>query len=133
MIFRRSQKVTVCLSASPSHYLLLNQWAEFNQTCYMTFPHGKDVQEQVCLAVHLSIHHTISNISTEHGDFAIAFHQLRSLVLSCYKSAERLPIFHALCQDTIITVLRIMWCFIGVVISSCNHDQQQNTKTYNSS
>ena len=31
----------------PSCYLLLNHWAEFNQTCYMTSPHGKGVGEQV--------------------------------------------------------------------------------------
>ena len=30
------------LSICPSGYLL-NHWAEFNQTCYMTFPHGKGV------------------------------------------------------------------------------------------
>ena len=29
-----------------SHYLLLNHWAEFNQTCYITSPHGKNVLEQ---------------------------------------------------------------------------------------
>ena len=33
-------------SICPSHYLLLNQWVEFNQTCYITFPHGKGLQEQ---------------------------------------------------------------------------------------
>ena len=27
--------------------LLLNHWAEFNQTCYTTFPHGKGVREQI--------------------------------------------------------------------------------------
>ena len=31
--------------------LLLNPWAEFNQTCYMTSPHGKGVGEQVCPSV----------------------------------------------------------------------------------
>ena len=27
-------------------YLLLNQWAQFNRTCYMTYPYGKCVREQ---------------------------------------------------------------------------------------
>ena len=30
-------------SICPSCYLLLKNWAEFNQTCYFTFPHGKSV------------------------------------------------------------------------------------------
>ena len=37
------------LSICPSRYLL-NQWAEFNQTCYLTSPHGKGVGEQVHLS-----------------------------------------------------------------------------------
>ena len=28
-----------------SHYILLNYWAEFNQTCYMISPPDKGVQE----------------------------------------------------------------------------------------
>ena len=35
-----------CPSVCPLRCLLLNHWAEFNQTCYITFPHGKNVQEQ---------------------------------------------------------------------------------------
>ena len=35
-------RVSVCLS----RYLFLNHWAEFNQTCYITSLHGKDVREQ---------------------------------------------------------------------------------------
>ena len=31
----------------------LNHWAELNQACYMTSPHGQDVEEQVCLSVML--------------------------------------------------------------------------------
>ena len=31
----------------------LNHSAESNQTCYMTSPHGKDVEEQVCLSIML--------------------------------------------------------------------------------
>ena len=33
-------------SICPSCYLLLNHWMEFHQTCYITSPHGKGVQEQ---------------------------------------------------------------------------------------
>ena len=41
-------------------YLLLNLWVEFYQTCYITSPHGKGVQEQhyfsVCpSSIHLSV------------------------------------------------------------------------------
>ena len=36
---------------SPSHYLPLNHWAEFNQTCYMTSPHDKGVREQYYFSV----------------------------------------------------------------------------------
>ena len=67
------------LSVHPSHYLLLNQWAEYNQTCYMTTPHGKDVREQY---IFLSIRHTISNISMERRNFAMACHQLHNLVIN---------------------------------------------------
>ena len=84
-----------------SRYLFLNHWVELNQTCYMTSPHGKGVQEQQ-FSVHLSVtlsspkplgmlhapcgkgmqeqvlsfHHNISNISMECGDFVMACHQL---------------------------------------------------------
>ena len=43
----------VRLSICPSLYLLLIHWAEFNQTCYMTSPHGKGVGEQVHTSVML--------------------------------------------------------------------------------
>ena len=39
---------SVCPSISLSCYLLQNHWGEFNQTCYMTSPCGKNVQEWVC-------------------------------------------------------------------------------------
>ena len=43
-----------------SCYLILNHWAEYNQTCYITSPHGKSVREQHFFtvrpsSVHLSI------------------------------------------------------------------------------
>ena len=36
----------LCPSICPSCYLLLNHRVEFNQTCYITSPHGKGVREQ---------------------------------------------------------------------------------------
>ena len=49
-----------CPSICPSRYLLLNHWAEFNQTRYITSPHGKGAREQIIfyvrpLSVHLSV------------------------------------------------------------------------------
>ena len=41
---------SICLCC----YLLLNHWADFNQTCCMTSLHGKGVQKQVCLSFHQS-------------------------------------------------------------------------------
>ena len=44
----------------PSRYLLLNHQVEFNQTCYITSPHGKGVREQhylFCPFVHSCIRH----------------------------------------------------------------------------
>ena len=43
-----------------ARYLILNYWVEFYQTCYITSPHGKGVQEQhyfcMCpLSVHLLV------------------------------------------------------------------------------
>ena len=43
-----------------SRYLLLNHWAEFYQTCYITSSHGKGVQEQhyflcACVSIHLCV------------------------------------------------------------------------------
>ena len=35
-----------CPSICPSRYLLLNHWAEINQTCYITSSHSKIVREQ---------------------------------------------------------------------------------------
>ena len=57
------------VSVHLSRYLLLNHWAEFNQTYYMASPHGKGVQEQhyfpVCLvSVHPSVRHTVSSQTT---------------------------------------------------------------------
>ena len=41
LFFRVSiRRPSICLS----HYLLLNHWVEFNQTCYITSPHGKGVR-----------------------------------------------------------------------------------------
>ena len=41
-----SVKTSVRPFFCPSRYLLLNHLAEFNQTCYITYPRGKDVREQ---------------------------------------------------------------------------------------
>ena len=50
---------SICPCVRLSHYLLLNHWAEFYQTCYITFPYGRGVQEQhSCVrlsSVHLSV------------------------------------------------------------------------------
>ena len=56
-----------CPSICLSHYLLLNHWAEFSQTCYITSPHGKGVREQhffpcvhrpfICLSHYLLLNH----------------------------------------------------------------------------
>ena len=50
-------------SVRPSRYLLLNQWMEFNQTCYMTSPHCKGCNSNISfLFVHPTspyVHHTI--------------------------------------------------------------------------
>ena len=50
-----------CPSICLSHYLLLNHWEEFNQTCYITSLHGKGVREQHFFfrvsVVHPSVHH----------------------------------------------------------------------------
>ena len=56
LFFRPIVPTSICLS----RYLFLILWAEFNQTCYMTSPHGKGVREQhyfsVCLSVCSSIY-----------------------------------------------------------------------------
>ena len=39
--------VSMCPSICLSCYLLLNNWGEFNQTCYITSPNGKGVREQL--------------------------------------------------------------------------------------
>ena len=41
-IFPCVRRPSIC----PSRYLLLSHRAEFNQTCYITSPHGKGVREQ---------------------------------------------------------------------------------------
>ena len=58
IIFRASillciPRPSICLSC----YLLLNHWAKFNQTCYITSSHGKGVRKQHYFSVCLSVHH----------------------------------------------------------------------------
>ena len=66
---RPSVRRSICLS----RYLLLNCKAEFNQTCFITSPHGKGVREQhyfsVCPSVHASgvVHLSITVISETTG------------------------------------------------------------------
>ena len=59
-----SNIIFLCLHVSirafvvhPSVCHLLNHWAKFNQTCYITTPHGKGVREQHYFFVHLSFIH----------------------------------------------------------------------------
>ena len=40
-----------CPSICPSRSLILNHWAEFNTTCYMTSPHSKGGQKQYYFTV----------------------------------------------------------------------------------
>ena len=67
---------SVCPSVHPPCYL----------PCYMTSPHGKSVREQHYF-FHPSICQAISNISMEHGDFAMACYGLRNLVLFLVKKS----------------------------------------------
>ena len=46
-------------SLCQSRYLLLNKWAEFYQTCYITSLHGKGVQEQHYFSMRQSLHASI--------------------------------------------------------------------------
>ena len=64
---------SVCPSICPSWYLLLNHWAEFNQTCYMISPYGKGVREQA----RPSVSHAIP---TSVG-ICVGRHRLRILVI----------------------------------------------------
>ena len=59
IIFLCVRRPSICLS----HYLLLNHWAEFNQTCYITSPHGKGVQEQYYFSVRSSSVHLSVTLS----------------------------------------------------------------------
>ena len=54
------------LSICPSHYLLLNHWTEFNQTCYITSPHGWGVREQSYFSMCPSIHRPSICLSLYH-------------------------------------------------------------------
>ena len=106
-----------CLSVSLSCYLLLNDWAEFNQTCYMTSPSGMGVQKQHNFSVHLSLHlsicHTISNINMEPGYFAMACHQLDNLVCFCFSGVRfqnsflhnRGIFYHQICEPLQVTLI----------------------------
>ena len=48
-------------SVCTSRYLLLNNWAEVYQTCYITYPHSKGVQEQNYFSVRpSSVHLSVS-------------------------------------------------------------------------
>ena len=54
------RRPSICLPC----YLLLNHWAEFNHTCYITSPRVKGVREQHFFrasVVHLSIRHAVSS------------------------------------------------------------------------
>ena len=53
------RRPSICLS----RYLLLNHLAEFNQTCYITSPHGKGVREQHYFSMHLSSIHLSVTLS----------------------------------------------------------------------
>ena len=55
-----------CPYMCPSRYLLLNHWAEFNQTCYITSPNGKGcdsniifpcVRPSICPSRYLLLNH----------------------------------------------------------------------------
>ena len=51
--------VRASVHPSPVHLFVMlfpaKPWAEFNQTCYVTSPHGKSVREQHYFSMHLSI------------------------------------------------------------------------------
>ena len=47
---------------------LLNNWAEFNQTCYMSSSLVRVCKSNLSPSVYLSVSHAISNISKERGN-----------------------------------------------------------------
>ena len=50
---------SICLS----RYLLLNHWAEFNQICYITSPHGTGMREQHYFSVSSSLRPCVCRLS----------------------------------------------------------------------
>ena len=57
---RPSVRSSSCQSICPSRYHLLNHWAEFYQTCYISFPHGKVVLEQHYFSVRPSVRASVT-------------------------------------------------------------------------
>ena len=88
-------------SICPSCYLLLNHWAEFNQTCYMTSPYGKGVGEQVCL----SVCHAVSNISKEHAQRA------HDVYTTSPQRRCNVMTLHRRCGDVVLTSCA---CWVGI-------------------
>ena len=54
-------------SIIPLRCLLVNHWAEFNQSCYITSPYGKSVQEQHYFSVRPSVHMSVVRPSVPHA------------------------------------------------------------------
>ena len=108
-----------CLSVRPLHYLLLNHWAEFNQTYYSISTCVKGVREQVCSAAL----HATSDISIEHEDFAMACHRLRNLVIISRSNSSSSNSSSSISSSSIITFSYSSPVFIHVAAASpgfCN-------------
>ena len=88
------------LSIRPSRNLLLNHRAEFNQTCYMTSPHGKGVQEQ----------HYVSSIRPSV--------QRPSICLSCYLFLNHWMEFNQTCY---MTSLMVRYCESNIIFPPSIH------------
>ena len=90
------------LSIYPSCYFLLNHWAEFNQTCYITSPYGKGVPEQHYFSVRPSSVH-----------LSIALSPPKTTGWNLIKLATSLPLMVRVCKSNIF--------FVCVCVHLCVH------------
>ena len=72
------RSLSVCLSIQLSCYLLLNHWDNIIKLATWILHMVSVCESNIIL---LSVRHTTSNLSTEHGDFTVVCHQLHNLVV----------------------------------------------------
>ena len=90
-----------------AHHRLLNHWAQFNRTCYITSPHNKGVRKQYCFPC-------VRRLS-----ICLTRYLLLTARRNSTKPVTSIPLMVMVCKSNISCVRRLSVCPSRYLLNHC--------------